>query len=314
MTTPVLSLYDGPRTTVADLMRAPLTIPVRIIDGLRNTFLMEALLRDAGGNPSSLVKFYTSTPRYAEIGDAQDVREFAEIPATRGLLGAPRVVVATKKGLGVRISKEMIDENDMNALNVQLTQVQNTTRRTWLRAMIAMLQDPTMGIPTIAASIAWTDPTSKPLHDLAAAREVIASAVPSVGSQGDDNLGFEADVFAMNPSLAVPLGDNVQIQAVLRGSPLADQQIQYTGKLPNQTSGLTGLTDRSWPVQKVLVAERKTLGFYSDTRPLTVTPMYGEGNGPNGGPTETWRSDTTRKTAMGLDEPLAACWITGVSA
>lgn len=313
MTTSVLSLYDGPRITVNALMKSPLTIPARILDTMRNTFLMEALLRDAGANAASLVQFWESTPLYAEATDSADVMEFAEIPATRGLLGVPRVAVANRKGLGVRVSQEMRDENNMDMLNLQLTQVKNTTRRTWLRAMLAVLEDPAMGIPTIAASKAWTDPTSVPLHDIAAAREVVGSAVPT-GTQGDDNMGFEANLMAMNPSLAVPLGDNAQIQAVLRGSPLADEQIQYTGKLPNQISGLTGVTDRSWPVQRVLVAEAKTLGFFSDTRPLTITPMYGEGNGPMGGPTETWRSDVTRKTAIGLDQPLAACWITGVSA
>lgn len=313
MVTPVLSLYDGPRITVNALMKSPLTIPARVLDTMRNTFLMEALLRDAGSNPASLVQFWESTPLYAEASDAFNVAEFAEIPATRGLLGTPRVAVATKKGLGIKVSQEMRDENSMDMLNLQITQARNTTRRTWLRAMLAVLTDPAFGIPTIAASKAWTDPTSTPLHDIAAAREVVASAVPA-GTQGDDNLGFEANIMALNPSLAVPLGDNTQIQTVLRGSPLADEQIQYTGKLPNQISGLTGVTDRSWPVQRVLIAEAKTLGFYSDARPLTVTPMYGEGNGPMGGPTETWRSDITRKTAIGLDQPLAACWITGVSA
>jgi hypothetical protein len=50
----------------------------------------------------------------------------------------------------------------------------------------------------------------------------------------------------------------------------------------------------------------------SDTRPLEATPVYPEGNGPNGGPTESFRSDTTRKRVLAVDQPLAACWINGI--
>ena len=76
--------------------------------------------------------------------------------------------------------------------------------------------------------------------------------------------------------------------------------------------GMLGLKARFWPNDRVLVCQRKTMGFYTDPRPLEVTPLYPEGNGPNGGPTESHRSDATMKRGMGIDQPLAACWITGV--
>ena len=72
------------------------------------------------------------------------------------------------------------------------------------------------------------------------------------------------------------------------------------------------LRDGVQGASEMLVLERGTVGFYSDTRALQATELYPEGNGPNGGPTESWRSDATRKRVMGVDQPLAACWITGV--
>ncbi len=41
--------------------------------------------------------------------------------------------------------------------------------------------------------------------------------------------------------------------------------------------------------------------------------MYPLGGGGNGGPTETWRSDITRQSAIFIDQPLAACFIAGVN-
>jgi hypothetical protein len=63
----------------------------------------------------------------------------------------------------------------------------------------------------------------------------------------------------------------------------------------------------------VLILERGTVGFYSDTRPLQFTAMYPEGNGPNGGPTESYRSDASHKRAIAVDQPKAAIWITGIT-
>ena len=72
------------------------------------------------------------------------------------------------------------------------------------------------------------------------------------------------------------------------------------------------IQSRTFPADKALILERGTVGFYSDTRPLQFTALYPEGNGPNGGPRETWRSDASHKRVMGLDQPKAAIWLTGL--
>ena len=120
------------------------------------------------------------------------------------------------------------------------------------------------------------------------------------------------DTIVMHGSVEALLGKNDTFNSVYRNSPLVSEDIAYSGKVPQQVVDLDGLKTRSFRKDRVLVVERKTVGFYSDTRALQMTPLYGEGGGPNGGPTESWRSDASRKRAMGLDQPLAACWITGV--
>lgn len=307
MTTNVLSITDGPRTTVADLIGNPLMIPARVLELLANAFLAEALLRDAGGNSNGLVSYSESTPLYLGA-DVELVAEFAEIPVGVGQIGLPRIAVGTKKGLGVRVSREMRDENKLDDVNRQLTQLVNTFIRAEERALRALLANP--AVPTIAASAAWTGPTGKPRHDIANAMEVIGSATPN-DTADDDSLGFLADTVAMPSSIAPVLQDNPDFLSVYKDS-LAPDSIAYTGRMPRDVLGLAALTSRSWPSDRVLVLERGTVGFYSDTRVLESTGLYGEGGGPNGGPTESWRSDTTRKRVLGVDQPKAACWITGV--
>lgn len=305
----IVSVTDGPRTTVSDLVGAPKALPKRIIDIVRAGLISEAILRNAGGNTNGLVSFEESTPLF--LGDdVETVAEFAEIPVGAGQIGTPRVAIATKKGLAVRVSKEMIDENRIDDVNRQITQVANTFKRFDDRAARRILDT----APTMPVSAPWGGGTAgKPRTDLAKAIEVLASARPDGALTTDEYLGFEADTMVVHPALAAQLIDNADILAVYKEAAASEQSIAYTGKLPNQIFGLTVLQSRSFPLDRVLICERGTMGFYSDTRPLQATGLYPEGGGPNGGPTETWRSDTTIKRALGLDQPKAALWLTGIA-
>jgi len=307
MPTTITSVTDGGRTTVSDLTGAPLAIPARVIDMLAGASIVEELLRDAGGNTNGLVSFEESTPLFLD-GDVATVAEFGEILVAAGQRGIPRISVGLKEALAIRVSREMRDENRMDQVNTQLRQLVNTMTRAELRALRALLLNP--AIPTIPASAAWDTPGARIRHDLFAAEEIIASAKPNTG-QEDDTYSFEADTVAMHGGLKPLLLDNDEFLAIYKDA-LSEENPVYTGVLPRTIGGKRGLTSRFWPRDRVLVTEAKTLGFWSDTRPLESTPLYGEGGGPNGGPTESWRSDTSRKRVLGVDQPLAACWITGV--
>jgi hypothetical protein len=310
MASSVLSVSDGPRTTVADIVGNPMLIPARIINALADTDVMPVLLRDAGRNTNGLVAWEQSTPLYLDR-DLEQVAEFAEIPVAAGQIGTRRIAAAIKRALGVRVSREMRDENRIDAVNKQVTQLVNTVQRTRMRTLRALVQDP--AVPTIAAAAAWDTATGRPRRDFARAMEVIASQKPAVtGAEDDDTFNFLADTTVLPASLTPVLMDNDEFLKVYKDS-LSERDIRYTGKLEKDIMGMLALQSRAWPSDRVLVLERKTVGFYSDTRPLESTGLYGEGNGPNGGPTETWRSDTSEKRVAGLDQPLAACWITGVT-
>lgn len=300
-------INDGPRMTVDLLVGNPLFLQRKILDMSKNGFISPALLRDAGPNANGMVAYQESTPLY--LGESpEDLVEFAEIPVAVGQIGLPRIAMSTRQGKAVRVSKDMKDMNQLDYVNLQITQLTNSMIQAEERALRAALSDPS--IPTIPASVAWTSTSAKIRHDIAAAQEKIASATPNA-TAADDYFGFEADAIVFPSSITPVLLDNDEFLKVYKDGQNAEN-IQYTGKMPNDVMGMTALKSRTWPKDRVLVLERNTVGFYSDQRPLTVTPLYAEGGGPNGGPREAWRSDATMRRVIGADQPKAACWITGV--
>ena len=305
--TSIVSVSDGNRFTVSDLIKNPLFIPTKLKELMENQFISETLLRDGGANPSSVVGYREGDPTFLD-DDVQDVAEFGEIPVSSGQLGLPRMAYATKRGLSVRVSKEMVDENNMDAVNKQMTGLRNTFVRANDRGARTLLQS--TAVPTMPVSAAWDATGGKPRTDLARGIEKIATARP-VEATEDEYYGFQADTMVLHPGLLATLMDNEQILKVFNGN-VAGESIAYTGAIPGSLMGLNVVQSRAFPIDKALILERGTVGFYSDTRPLQFTELYPEGGGPNGGPRETWRCDATHKRAMGLDQPKAALWLTGL--
>lgn len=307
MPTNLVSVGDGSRFTVSDLIKQPLFIPTKLKELIENQFISETLLRNAGKNDAGVVAYHEGDPTFLD-DDIQAIAEFGEIPVSSGQLGIPRTAFAIKNGLAVRVSKDMIDKNQIDAVNKQITGLKNTFIRFNDRQAKALFQS--SAVPTLPVSAAWDTTNGKPRTDLARAIEQIATAAPDDASE-DEYYGFEPDTIVVHPGLLATLMDNEQILKVYNGN-VANESIAYTGAIPGDLMGLTVLKSRTFPVDKVLLLERGTVGFYSDTRPLQFTTLYPEGNGPNGGPRETWRSDATHERAMALDQPKAALWLTGL--
>lgn len=307
MSTTIVSVSDGSRLTVSDLIKNPLFIPTKLKQLMENQFISEALLRNGGANPSGVVGFSEGDPTFLD-DEVQDVAEFGEIPVSAGRLGTPRMAYAVKKALGVRVSKEMIDENKIDAVNKQMTGLKNTFVRANDRGAKTLFQS--SAVPTMPVSAAWDTASGKPRTDLARAIEKISTAAPAEATE-DEFYGFEPNTIVLHPGLLATLMDNEQILKVYNGN-VANESIAYTGAIPGTIMGLNVIQSRTFPINKALILERGTVGFYSDTRALQFTSLYPEGNGPNGGPTESWRSDASHKRALGLDQPKAALWLTGL--
>lgn len=310
-TTPVVSVSDGPRFTVADLVGAPMAIPTALKERMQNIFISTALFRNAGGNPNNLVQYTEGDPSYLDT-DVQDVAEFGDIPVAAGQMGVPRIAVGTKRALGVRVSREMRDFNRLDAVNKQMRQLVNTFERADDNVAKALLGS--AAVPTLPAATAWDTVDGNPRLDLALAIKEVTQSAPdaSAGGSGQEWYGFRPDTVVVNPGLLPVLLDNEKFLKVYQGN-VAAENLGYTGVIPSRIFGLQVIESMAWPDDRILVLERGTIGFYSDARPLEFTGLYPEGNGPNGGPTESWRSDASHIRAYGLDQPKAGIWLTGLT-
>lgn len=306
MTTPIVSVNDGPRITVSDLVGNPLWVPTKIKELLQNAFISETLFRDAGPNANGLVGYHEGHPTFL-VGDVEDIAEFGEIPVTYGERGTPVVVRATKKGLGVRISREMITDNNVGEVNQQITQLTNTFKRADSRVARNLLAT----LPSMPVDAPWDTEDGKPRRDLATAIHEISTAAPSTGGSDDEGYGFQPDTIVMNPGLLPVLLDNENFLKVYQGN-IADESIAYTGRLPGKIYGLDVIGSMTWPDDEVTILQRGVVGFYSDTWPLEITGLYAEGNGPLGGPTQSYRCDATHRRAIALDQPKAGLRLTGL--
>jgi hypothetical protein len=302
------SISDGSATTVSDMLANPLFIPARLYELLNNAFLTDVVFRNAGGNAAGVVAFEANVPSFLS-GDPEAIAEFGEIPVSIGTRGTPSFAVGIKRGLAVRVSREMIDENRVDDVRRQMTQLTNTMIRAEERALRALLEAAT--IPAVTASATWAT-TGKPRLDIANTVNLISSQ--NAGQGTEDILGFRPDTLIIPAGMEPALLNNDDFLKVYAAGANAAEDIRYTGRLPGNVMGLDILTSRFWPANRALLIERGVAGFRSDTRPLQVTPMYPEGGGGNGGPTESFRTDTTRKRVLGIDQPKAAAWINGIAA
>lgn len=302
----VVSVQDGPRVTVAAMVKNPTVIPARIISDLQQQFIVDALLRRLPPTDSGMVQYDESTPLFAD-GDAEVVEEFGEIPTIGGRLGARKVAFTVKRALALLVSQEMVNRNNVDRVNKQIKQIRNTMVRTWeTQFLLALLNHP--DIPTLAASVAWDQSTAKMRSDLAEAGLVIEDAAPA--DDPDNYFGFEANTVVIGKRTKADLIQSDDFNKVFRNSPLAEKAPEYKGTLPGEFYGYRFLVSREMDrlaPGKAIVLEAKTVGGISDERPLRATPLYADR------PRETWRSDTVRQSAVVIDQPKAALILTGLS-
>lgn len=314
MPTPIVSTQDGPRISVSMMLKSPTLIPKRVLSMLDNQFLVDSVLRNAADAPSGSVLYFESTPLFAK--DAPEILdEFGEIPVTNGSVGTPKVARVVRRAFGLRVSKTMIDRNNSDAVNIQIVQIRNRMILAWEDAFFSAVVA-NASVWVMQTDKSWQDAASHIRQDVNSAKYLISVAsADSTGTTGKQKFGYKADTLVISSETEVDFLNSDEVSKPYIGN-IADENLQYTGKLPNKFLGLDVLV--SWRMSAyfpsgAIVCQRKVFGGISDERPLSATPMYGEGGGPNGGPTESFRTDVTRASAIFFDQPKAVVLIAGVN-
>lgn len=304
-TVPWNSSQEGQRLTVNLMVKQPAIVRARMLSMLAQQFITDALLRPGPPAPGGSVLYYESTPLFAD-DDAAIVEEFGEIPATVGEMGRPMVVRTIKRALALLISEEMRRRDDVGAVDKQITQIRNTIVRAWERVFLnAILTNP--GVHTLGATTAWSSSVSKIRYDLAQGMFLVENSdSDSTDNTGQNKFQFNPDTLVISTKTSSDFLASDDIQKVFAGGDLASESLQYTGKMPKKFFGLDVVKSWQLPADKAIVLERRTVGGISDERPLTVGRMVESEKD------ETWWMKTLRQSAVFIDQPKAACVLTGV--
>ena len=303
MPTPAYSSYDGPRITVDALLKDPLAIPALILDMTQNEFIIDAVLRNGGLTASGAVRYEESTPLYAD--QFPSIRaEFGEVPVVPTSIGQPRAVWSHERAMAIMVSDEMRRRQIVDPVTRQLIQVKNTMVYSWNAAFYSAIVANT-SVQTLAVSNPWASSNATIRADLANAVSLIENASISSNLGVSQYLGFEADTLIINHYTKSALLQSASFAQPYVGD-IASENLQYTGLLPNKIFNLDVLVSRQVPAGNAIVMQRMRAGFIADELPFMASPLYRDE------PRKTWRSDVQRAAAIGLDQPLAICLLSGV--
>lgn len=291
------STDKGSQLKVSDFIKEPTLVQTVMTKMIAKRFIADALLRDAGSIPSGVAKFMSDESLF--LDGIEIVGEYGEIPVVQGKDGTPQAVF-TRKGAGaLLISREMRTRNSIDLVNKRLRQIRNSFVKFWDDAFMGALL--TSSIPVVTVPLAWTDTTSKIRYDIAKSGETVMAATDPSGNEYE----FEPDTLVVNPLRASAMTYNDDIAKVFRGN-MADRAPIYLGDIGAEVQGARILKSWRIPQNKALLLERKTVGFIGDEYPLETTPMYEVRE------RQAYRSDTSRSSAVGIDMPKAAVWLSGV--
>jgi hypothetical protein len=301
--TPAYSSLDGPRITVDALLKDPLVIPALILDMTKNEFIVDAVLRAGGMATSGAVRYSESTPLYAD--DTPEIRaEFAEVPVVPTSVGIPRIVVTHERAMAIMVSDEMRRRQAIDPVTRQLQQVKNTMIYSWNSAFYSAVIA-NAGIQTLAVSNPWASSNATIRGDIANGVYLVENASITSAIGFNQYLGFEADTMIINHGTKNTLLQSSSFAAPYIGD-IASENLQYTGVLPNRIFNLDVLVSRQVPAGNAIIMQRQRCGFIADELPYTAGPLYRDE------PRKTFRSDTQRSSAIGLDQPLSIVLLSGV--
>lgn len=300
-TLPIISSQSGPLETVNDWILSPRRVPLYILGMAQQGFLADAVLRTEGSCPSGVTLFYESSPIYG--GNViEDRPEFGEIPVGQFGLGTPKAAYSRDKSIGVVISEEMHDRNNIDMMKLGLEQTANDMTKTWddLFLGIAIAN---AGVQTFTAASHWNTSSYDVRSDWASCIKLIEGAQDPQGSE----LGYTCDTVILSRTSKYDIIRSKDFNDDVKFGNIADQNLRFTGKLPNQIMGLDVLVSPRVPAGKAIFMARRTAGFISDEKSLGSTALRYDEDRPG------WRCNVRRKAAIGIDQPKAMVVASNVS-
>jgi hypothetical protein len=297
--------YDGPKWTVNQLIKSPTFVPNTIMKMVKDANIADWLLREGPTASGGSVAFEETVALYAST-EGEIVAEFGEYPGTQGSVSTPGVRSTTKKGVHFKISEEMRTRNDTGRVADEMRKVRDTLVNGRDKAFINALMANTNVTQQFTPGTQWNSASTTIISDIAKAMYSISSVPVAGPAQYAETLNYTADTLVIHPSYTPYFIDNASINSIFAGSPLADQQLRYTGKLPKKFMTLDVLTSFRCPTDRAIVCQRGAMGFISTEWPLAASPLKRDED------TDSYRTNFRYRDVMVVDNPKAVVYIMGI--
>lgn len=292
--------------TVEEALSNPHFMPDLILDELNGAEFQRVFFRDVTVN-SNIIGFREATPNFLE-DDVANVAEYGEIPVSDPTAGELKTAAIEKLGIGIRVSWEQRNDNDMDAVRRELEARTNTIIRAQARDALKALN--AANIQEHQITTAWDKPDSDPAGDFLDASEVVLGA-----EDGDGHyFGYTPDVLLIHPMTLNLLKRNPEVQKL------------YIGDMAHANPLFNGIADepvifgnvqivKSFFVPKgeAYLGQQQAAGFMGQREPEWVSEFYEErGNSGRGGANQSWRSDYTHRRGFAVDGPKSIVKLTGL--
>lgn len=256
---------------------------------------------------SNVVGYYEAQANFLE-DDVQNVAEFGEIPVSDPSGGELQTLKLAKNGIGIRVSWEQRNDNDVDAVQREMVSRQNTLRRKDGRDALAALS--AAKVQTFAAATAWNQEGSNPASDMLDAIELIQGAEDTNGNYFE----YEPDVLWINPMTLTALKRNAEVQKLYIGD-MAHENPLFTGIAaePLLFGNLQVVKDFTVPKGEAFLGVEGISGFMAQREDRQVTDFYPErGDSQLGGANMAFRSDAVHRRGFGVDNPKSVVKLTGL--
>lgn len=288
---------EGQPITVNALWRDPLRVPMMLRRVLEGQFIMDQVLRYAGSAPGGAVQFWEASTMFPQ-DDPEILSPDSEVPVTLPFYGEPRSVVTRKGGLGLRITREMVDANNIGAVELGMQAIRDSMIRLFDGRLLTALRNSVT--QTVAVGAPWGAATGTTiLKDLTAADNLVEN-------QRDSGFNYRLDTLLVSRTTRNNLRQAPELSSrVTDPAPVPLIGTQVDQRLSTQL-GYRVLVSPQLVNNEAYLIQSGVIGGRADRRPMEVSDMFVE---PAYDFSQRW--NVIRDTAAFIDNPRAGVKLTG---
>lgn len=283
--------------TVNAMLENPTVIPRLVRRFFKGQYVADQILRSAGKATGGAVQYWVSDPVYPDTtaGDAEIIAPLAEIPVANPIIGAPASEQVAKRGLGLRISRELKERNNVGAVMLGLQQIRNSMVRAVDGPLMTQINAAVT--QTVAVSTPWDAASGTTIRKDWLAANALVEALQDTG------FDYTLDTLLINRRTRDDLLAAPEFQTTFIGN-AADQNYLLKGELPTRIWGFNILVSPQVPTDAAYAVQAKVLGGIADERGTPGQPV--ELSDPIEEPNhEATRWNITRAPAGFIDNPGA---------